>query len=696
MVYIFTIVIGVLIFSRIIYLQFIDDQQWEQKAYDLTEKTLIIEPNRGDICAIDGRLLSTSVPFYEIRMDLKASGITKESFNNNIDSLAYCLHNLFNDKSANEYKVELVNARKRGSRYHLIKRKVSYSQLKKLKTFPLFRLGQNKGGIICIQNDRREKPFIELASRTIGFLYESENGKKDGKVGIESAFNHDLRGVQGIRLMQRLSGNVWMPINSENEVEPKDGNDVFTTIDVNFQDVAETALLKQLNIHGAQYGTVVLMEVETGEIRAIANLAKDSSGVYRETYNYAIGASTEPGSTFKLASLMVALEDGYVNLNDSIETGDGTIKYYDLTLKDSHHGGYGKISVKDVFAFSSNVGISKIITKSYNSNPQRFIDRLSRMNFMDYLNIEIKGEGRPYIKYPTDSNWYGTTLPWMSVGYELKLTPLHILTFYNAVANNGKMVKPMFVKEIKYHGKTIKHFEPEVINSSICSYETIKKAKEALESVVEYGTARNLKNENFKIAGKTGTAQIANLKHGYKSNSKVTYQASFVGYFPADNPKYSCIVVVNSPSNSVYYGNLVAGPVFKEIADKVYATSLEIHPNYGEENNKLIASNPAIKSGYLKDLDALLKELNIKNFKKETSSDWIVVNHYDSIIKIQNRIISDKHIPNVKGMGLKDALFILENAGLKVRVKGKGKVEKQIPDVSSPFRRNDEVTIELS
>lgn len=695
LVYYFILLFALVIIGRIVYLQFAENEKWSQKALSLTEKTLIIEPSRGDICAIDGRLLSTSVPYYEVRMDMKAQGLTPDVFDEQIDSLCLNLSMIFRDRPASDYKHELVNARKRGSRYHLIKRKVSYLELKKLKKCPILKLGQNKGGFIYIQSNKRAKPFMDLASRTIGFLHESADGRKDGFVGVEAAYNHELKGVQGLRLMQRISGNIWMPINDGNEIEPKDGNDVITTIDVNFQDVAENALLTQLSNNKAMHGTVVLMEVATGEIKAIANLERDSSGTYRETYNYAIGSSTEPGSTFKLMSLIVALEDGKVKLTDTINTENGTYKFYDRVMKDSHNGGFGKITVKDVFAFSSNVGISKMITSQYKGNEAHFVDRLYKMNLNEKLNISIKGEGKPYIKYPGDSSWYGTTLPWMSVGYETRLTPLQILTFYNAIANNGKMVKPLFVKRIMYHGEVLKEFDTEVLNPSICSDETLEKAKEVLEAVVDYGTARNLKNNIYKIAGKTGTAQIADKKYGYKNNAKIDYQASFVGYFPADNPKYSCIVVVNSPSNNVYYGNVVAGPVFKEIADRVYASSLDIHQEVGGGNQNLVASIPATKFGKFDDMNFVLKNLNIKADYQSVKSEWVVANFYDSTLVIQNRFIKDKAVPNVVGMGAKDAVFLLENAGLKVRMIGKGKVVKQSIDANSPIINKSVIEIEL-
>jgi len=535
-------------------------------------------------------------------------------------------------------------------------------------------------------------PHVGLASRTIGYL---TKGRSGNVVGIEGAYDHELSGVVGVRLMQRLSGNVWMPVNTNNEVEPRDGNEVVTTIDINLQDVAENALLKQLSRHNAHHGTAILMEVQTGEVKAIVNLERDKEGRYRELYNYGIGESTEPGSTFKLPVLMAALEDKVVSLDDTIDTGNGRIRYYDKTIKDTKKGGYGKITVKQVFELSSNVGMSKIINENYKGRESQFINRLYAMGLNEKLNVEIKGEGSPYIQYPGDKYWSGLSLPMISHGYEVRMTPLQILTFYNAVANNGKMVKPGFVREIRYHGERIRKFDPKVINPSICSDETIRKVREMLEGVVENGTAYNLRNDNFKIAGKTGTAQIANEKYGYKQGSEVSYQASFVGYFPAENPKYSCIVVINSPTSSIYYGNLVAGPVFKEIADKVYATSL-----FRDEQQYFIIPDaydpPYTKHGNLDDLKSVFEQFNIATINDDIISEWVATVKQDSTILFKPLDMRKGIMPNVKEMGLRDALYILENMALKVEVKGYGKVLRQSIVPGTKISPGSKVLLEMS
>ena len=691
-VYLGIFVLSLGIIGKLFILIYVEGSKWEEKAEEHNMKYITIDPNRGDILADDGRLLASSIPYYEIRMDLMSTAMSGETFRKKVDSLAFCLSKLFNDKSQAAYKREIIRARQNGERYHLLKKGVNYIELKEMKTFPLFRRGRYKGGFIYVQENKRILPHIGLASRTIGYL---TKGRSGNVVGIEGAYDHELSGVVGVRLMQRLSGDVWMPVNTNNEVEPRDGNEVVTTIDINLQDVAEHALLKQLSRHNAHHGTAILMEVQTGEVKAIVNLERDKEGRYRELYNYGIGESTEPGSTFKLPALMVALEDKVINLDDTIDTGNGKIRYYDKTIKDTKKGGYGKITVKQVFELSSNVGMSKIINKNYKGRESQFINRLYAMRLNEKLDVEIKGEGSPYIQYPGDKYWSGLSLPMISHGYEVRMTPLQILTFYNAVANNGKMVKPGFVREIRYHGERIRKFDTKVLNPSICSDETIRKAREILEGVVENGTAKNLRNDNFKIAGKTGTAQIANEKYGYKQGSEVSYQASFVGYFPAENPKYSCIVVINSPTSSIYYGNLVAGPVFKEIADKVYATSL-----FRDEQQYLNIPEaydpPYSKHGNLEDLKSVFDRFNIATTNINVSSKWVATVKQDSTIMLKPLNIRKGIMPNVKEMGLMDALYILENMALKVEVKGYGKVWKQSIAPGTKISPGSKVLLEMS
>ncbi|HEY4787106.1 MAG TPA: penicillin-binding protein [Bacteroidales bacterium] len=690
-VYFSFFLLGLIIIARVIYIQFIQGNKYRQLAKEISLKHITIEPNRGDILTYDGRLLATSIPNYEIRMDMRAKGLTSENFHNNLDSLSLCFSKLFSDKPKSMYKQELAQAYKEGKRFFLIKRRVDFNELRELKTFPLFRLGQNKSGMVVMQENIRFQPHLGLASRTIGYLTKSEEGNE---VGIEGGFDSYLHGVEGERLMQRLSGDVWMPVNDDNEVDPQEGYDVVSTLDVNIQDVAESALRQQLETHNADHGCAILMEVKTGEIRAITNLERDETGRYRELYNYAIGEATEPGSTFKLASLMVALEDGYIQLDDTIDTGDGTVTYYGKTIRDHGNKGLGKITVLQAFEYSSNVGVAKIIKKYYTGKEKQFIDRLYAMKLNKKLNLDIRGEASPDIKYPGDKLWSGISLPQMAYGYEVKLAPIHILTFYNAVANDGKMVKPRFVEAIKFHGKTIKTFDTEVIESSICSNSTLKKVRTMLEGVVERGTATNLRNNVYSIAGKTGTAQLANRNKGYRNKNGISYQASFVGYYPADNPRYSCIVVVNSPSNGVYYGNVVAGNVFKEIADRVYANTLDIHPVLKPEGK--MVDVPSSKSGLKKELDYILDRLDIKEEDDKIKSDWVSTAKKDDRIEMNNRFIMKNLVPNVVEMGLRDALFLLENSGLHVVVHGKGKVTSQSILPGTRVKPGETIVLEMS
>ncbi len=672
-VYFFVLMMGMLIIGKAIYIQFVEGPGLREKAQNITFRELAIEPSRGDILAMDGRLLSTSVPYYEVRIDLRAAGLTNEIFYDKVDSLAYCLARMFGDRSAYSYRSFLVNGRKhdKGSRYFMIHpRLVNYIELKRLMTFPILRLPKNVGGFMPVQVNRRIRTNDYLAARTIGGVNESGVA-----VGIEGSFNHELKGKAGLVLAQRIAGKTWIPVNSDEAISPEDGIDVVTTLDIDLQDVAQNALRKQLSAHNAEHGSVVLMEVETGEIRAIANLKRDSDGSYSEAYNYAIAESTEPGSTFKIASLIALLEDGYVDLDDSVDTENGRFLYFDKWIVDSHEGGLGKLSVQQVFELSSNVGVAKLMIKHYKGKETSFIDRLYSMKVNEPLNLQIKGEVPPEIKYPGDKYWSGVSLPMMSIGYEVRVTPLQTLTFYNAIANGGKMVKPLFVKELRKHGSTIRTFSTEVLTSSICNRSTLRKVRRILEGVVTDGTAKNLKNDTYSIAGKTGTAQIARGKGGYGYEGQKTYQASFVGYFPANDPKYSCIVVVSSPSNAVYYGNVVSGPIFKEIADKVYAKSLEWHEPLSRPSKAI--DMPVSQGGYREDIQEVCSDLDIPVYDDGINTTWISTQGKGDYVEFKKRTIIQNLVPNVMDMGLKDALFLLENAGMRVNFSGHGAVVGQ-------------------
>ena len=690
LVYLAITLFALTVMVKIVYLQFIDDDVWKAKAENTRIKNFSIPPHRGDIYATDMRLLASSVPYYEIRMDMKTPALTDQIFYKHIDSLALCLSKLFNDRSAKAYKELLLNARSTGNRYLLIKKKVNYVQLKELKTFPIFRLGQYKGGLIVNQESLRQKPYYNLASRTIGYTTQGSSGNI---VGIEGAFDQYLGGIQGVKKMQKLSGDIWMPLDGAGEIEPYDGSSVVTTIDINLQDVAEKALMRQLIANNAHAGTAVLMEVKTGEIKAIVNLT-DTFGAYREYYNYAVGQSSEPGSTFKLPAIIAAIEDGYIKLTDTVQTNKGIFNYYDLTIRDDNYlqGGHGVLSVEEIFELSSNVGMAKIITDSYRNHPNRFIDRLYSMNLNEPLNISIKGEGKPVIRYPGDKLWSGVTLASMSYGYEVKLTPLQLLAFYNAIANEGKLVRPRFVKEIRNHGKIERTFVTEVINPSICSKSTIRAAHKLLEGVVESGTAQNLKTTHFSIAGKTGTTQMYDKNTGYKVKS---YQASFVGYFPAEKPKYSCIVVIYSPKNYVYHGAYVAGPVFYEIANKLYATDLSMQEPLNTRKSAALEI-PFSKNGYQPEISTVLNMLDIRMICEQPGANWVSTTRTDGHISLEPRNMNENLVPNVVSMGLKDALYLLENKGLKVQVVGRGSVRNQSIPPGTVIRTGETIKLEMS
>ncbi len=678
---------GLVILGQILRIQIKEGASLRSLADSLTMKYVNIAASRGNIFSADEMLMSTSVPIYDVRIDTRTEAFSREHFFANVDSLSICLSNLFKDHSAAEYKSVLKQARSNHERYFLIKRNVSYAELQQLKTFPLFRMGRFKGGLRIEQKEKREMPFRDLAARTIGYM-------RDVKpVGIEAAYNEDLKGVGGKRLMQKISGNVWMPITDKDVVEPKDGNDLITTIDINIQDVAEHSLREHLEKHNADHGCAVLMEVATGEIKAIANLSRNSRGDYEENFNYVIGESTEPGSTMKLASVLAAIDDGLVEPNDTINVGNGYYNFFGQSMKDSHPPKSARLSVQQSFETSSNVGISKMIWSAYAKKPQDFIDKLKSFGLGTSLGLEIEGEGRPQIKNVDDTLWSPVSLPWMSIGYELLLTPMQILTFYNAVANNGVMVKPHFIKEIRNHGKLIKSFPVTVLRDSIASSESLGKVRKMMEGVVEHGTASSLKTSPYRIAGKTGTAQISQSVYGYDIGHR-SYQASFVGYFPADAPKYSCMVVVYSPSNDVYFGGAVAAPIFKEIADKVYSNHIELHGDPAGDDS-IFNHIPVAKAGQQTEVKKIFAALDIPVTSKDDGAQNVFAAGISGEVVLSERKTQNGLVPDVKGMSAKDALYILENAGLRVQCNGRGSVIRQSLTPGMKISKGQIIFIEL-
>jgi len=684
-------------------IQFKEGDEWKAKAEAFTTQVHEIQAVRGNIFDINGNLLATSLPYYEIAVDINAPSIDTKLFESKVDSLGFMLAGLFKDKTSKQYIKLLRKARKSGDRYVVLKRNVPYKDLQVLKTFPIFKKGK-RGGLVTLQTNKRERPFKMLAARTIGMARE---GVKP--VGLEGAYDSILMGVSGQRLMQKIAGNVWRPINDENEVEPKDGSDLYTTIDINIQDVAENALMNTLIKNKASHGCAILMEVKTGEIKAIANLTRDGkdSTAYSENLNYAIGYATEPGSTFKLASYLAVMDDYDLNLDEKIQVGNGEITYYNKTIKDAHAPETAVLTLKRAFEVSSNVAAAKTIMKYYSKDPQKYINKLKSFHLNQKLGLSIPGEANPLIKEPKSKDWSGLTLPQISYGYESLITPLQTLALYNAVANDGKMVKPRFEKEIKRNGLTVKTFSTEVLVKQIVKQSTIKKAKEMLEGVVQNGSGKGLNITAFKVGGKTGTAQIA--KAGFKKGTGKTaygevgnrnYQASFVGYFPADKPLYTCIVIINSPSNGIYYGGLVAGPVFKEIAEKVYSNSLDFLEPINRHKNLLTQVPGFIKS---KNEEVLLvsKSLNLPAKSVIKENEYVSANPIDSTRllfqpnQLENQL-KKGIVPNLNGLSAKDALYLLENSGFNVKIYGMGSVRKQSIEAGQKFNRGDKITLILS
>jgi cell division protein FtsI (penicillin-binding protein 3) len=673
LVYLGILLFGLAVLSRVIYIQSFEGKVLKEMADRQEMQWFDVEAIHGNICAEDGTLLATSIPIFEIRMDVVTDSITDEIFSRNVDSLAICLAGLFKDRTAYDFKEMLWEARRNGDRYLLIHRDVAYPELKKIRSFPILRRGKYKGGLIVVPNFRREFPFRDLARRTIG--YESEDTTRKVYVGLEGAFTRELNGVDGKRLMRRVGSGAWLPLSVENQVEPLNGSDLITTIDINLQDLAEAALMKELMADSADHGCVIVMEVKTGYVKAIANLGRTKKGTYEETFNYAVGESSEPGSTFKLASFLVALEDGKIDLGTPVNTGNGVTMFFGREMNDSHKGGYGVLTARQVFEKSSNVGTSKLIFQAYSANPQKYIDGLYRLGINKPLNIQFSGEGRPYIKNTKSKYWSALSLPWMSIGYEVAITPLQTLTLYNAVANNGKMVRPLFVKEIRQNGRVVTVFPPEVINPAICSPATITKAKIMMKGVVEQGTASSLRNPVYAIAGKTGTARVALNNKGYGEGSAVRYKGSFVGYFPADDPKYSCIVVINNPSKGKYYGAAIAAPVFKEISDRLYAKQQEIRTPLAPDTANI--HTPLAKTGMQNDLQVVFALLGIPSGGVSSPDEWVRSQPDDYRVNMTATPMAKGVMPDLTGMGLKDALFLLEKEGLRVIVNGKGSVVKQ-------------------
>ena len=641
---------GFLLIGKLFFIQTQEGEYYRNLAEQRTVKNVIIEPSRGNIFADDKSLLATSVPQYEIRWDAQVPA--KALFDQHKTHLAQGLSNVLG-KSSNDYLRLLEKSRSDKNRYVLIARNLSYSQYKQIKSLPLFNLSSLRGGLIVESKRVRVHPIGKIAERTIGYEKRDPAGNFL-RVGLEGAFSQYLKGEKGRRLKQKIANGQWKPISDTNEKEPTAGYDIYTTLNVNMQDIAHHALLRQLENYEAQHGCAVVMETKTGAIKAITNLGRTQEGKYFEKLNYAVGTTYEPGSTFKLMAMIAALEDKVIQPHELVNTQNGVLTFYNqYKVRDSRKGGYGVIPFSKAFEVSSNTAMVKMVYDHYKRQPRKFIDRLYNMGLNQKLGVAIMGEGQPIVPYPSDKNWNGITLPWMAYGYGVELTPLQILALYNAIANKGELVKPRFIDQIVGVGnQKVVQMEKEVINPSICSQETLKEVQQMMFNVVDkkWGTANKIKDKAFTMAGKTGTCQVD------YTTENVQYISSFVGYFPAEDPQYSCIVLVYKPNKSKgYYGATVAAPVFKEIAQKIYNTTpKEVFLASEEPPTRAPISPKSLPS------------------------------------------VSSRSLPNLKGLPAMQALSILEQMGLKVTLIGKGKVVKQSIRQGVKVAPNTNITLELA
>ncbi len=690
------ILLGAVVLGRAFYIQHIEGKYWKEMGNELHLKYLPIDAERGTIYSEDGNMLSTSVPIFDVFVDFAAEGLREKQgkrFSENVDSLSISLADLFKDKSVAEYKAQLKQAYKNKNRYYILKKKISFSEYKELRNFPLVRQGKNKSGFIFDARDKRINPYVLLANRTIGLSREDSTKN----VGLERSYDSLLKGSSGQRLMRYIAG-AYIPVDGA-ELEPENGKDIITTLDTYMQDVTENALMRMMVGNNSLHGTAIVMETATGKIKAIANLGKQKDGSYAEDLNYGIGKATEPGSIFKLATLMSLLEDKYVTINSTVDCEGGTKEFYGLRIHDTHPNHIMK--VKDAFAASSNVAFAKLADQYYHTQPKKFIDHLHSMRLDTMTGIDIDAaSARTTIKKPTNRSWANTTIPYMAHGYEELVTPLHMLMLYNAVANNGKMMKPYLVNAVRGYGVDVKVMEPKVLVNKICSDETLAQLKECLVAVVDsvHGTGHKvLSNNRYGIAGKTGTAVTALNNQGYNKNNKI-YQASFMGYFPAGNPKYTMAVVIqNSNESKLIYGADVSGTVFKEISDRIYGRYLSAEKFVAPVTADSMRYNFYGMKNELASIFSFLKmpfaDSAANGYFRQTSmkNNFSVLN-----APLNSSATSGSVTPNVVGMGLKDAVYLLENKGLKVAANGKGKVMNQSVTAGTNFKKGQTIALMLN
>jgi cell division protein FtsI (penicillin-binding protein 3) len=680
--FLFVLLFAIAVVMKINHIQMVQGEKWVTMGEQISFGYKKVKATRGNIYSDNGSLLATSLPFYKVAFD--ATLPNEKIFDAGVDSLARKLSAFYKDKPYLEYKRMLIDARRAGKQYIIVNRKqIGYQDKKMMAEWPIFREGRLRGGVIFEKVDVRYRPFANLSRRTIGFVNENEKG-----AGLEYSFNDQLSGQDGYAYYQKIAGGIWKPVFDRENIKATNGLDLQTTIDINLQDVAETALHKAMRQHNADDGLVVVMEVKTGAVKAITNLSSDGKGNFYEKFNFAAGGLFEPGSTFKLITMMALLEDSNIELTDSIDTGNGEHMFYKNRVRDHEEGGLGKITIREAFEHSSNVAMAKLADKNFGTRPQKFMDHVERLKLHQPLGIQISGEPQPKFKWPGQKGWSGISLPWMAYGYGIEITPLHTLTMYNAVANNGKMIKPVFVESVKRADSEKEHFSTDVIVNKICSGKTLNKLKMMLEGVVENGTAKGIRGTHYRIAGKTGTAQI--LENGRYTKKYIT---SFVGYFPAHEPKYSAIVLIKNPRGWHQYGSNVAAPVFKEIADNIYSRDINLHLAM-EKKYVEPGIFPVIRAGNQEELTMLCNELGISNHSS-SEEDWVRTSIKGNSINWGKNTIGQGIVPDVQGMTFRDALYLLEQSGLTVIYEGKGRVVNQSLTAGRKVTKGDRIYIQL-
>ena len=683
--------VGFGVVGRILYIQHIEGDKWVKRGEQFSTSVRTIEPARGQILAQDGSLLATSVPVYDLRWDAKCEGMRWDLYDNSIDTLCQLIASA-TDKSVSYLRGRFNNAQNRGHRGALIARNIPFTDYQELRNLPFVQLGRYKSGLVFERRENRRRPFGKLAARTVGIDREHE------RVGLERAWNDELSGVEGQQLSRRVAGNQWMPVTDDYLVDPVEGMDVLTTLDLHLQDVASHALERQLRKHEAAWGTVVVCEVATGNIRAIANLSRHEVGQdkveYWEDFNHAIGTAVEPGSTFKLASLIACMEAGMLP-SDTVDTGEGEIFFSGRRMRDSNHkdGGHGEINLTKAFEVSSNIGSALAVKQTFGDNPQAFVDGLTKLGVTEKTGIRYVGEAQPKVKTKVNaSDWTGVTLTQTAIGYELTQTPLQTLVLYNAIANKGKMMRPQLVRELRVGSETLKSYQPFVLQNRICNATTLAACRSMMEAVCDpegQGTAKHVfKGSPYTVAGKTGTARIATGK-GYAVGR---YRASFAGYFPAEQPRYSCVVVIADTKSGSYYGSTIAAPVFKDVADLIYATDPAFHTMTRGQLAE-IPGMPASNDGARHALTTIYEAIGMGH-TQGIDADWVTVKTGDTEATLTERSILESAIPDVRGMGLRDALYLLENAGLDVKYDGLGTVKSQSIAPGTPLR-TELTTIQL-